>query len=186
MSPSLLARYGNSLRQFLAFGLVGGSGVLVNMAVVALANNVGHHFFDVDYQTPVFGILGTPFNVRWGHVYIWIAFVAAVTWNFLLNRYWTFRHEGRRAPILKEYAPFFLVGALANVGTTLIFTLLTNPTSPVYLPEPFFTDDGAFWTKRLYWAQAVAIICTMPVNFVVNKLWTFRAVRRRHAESLDS
>lgn len=177
----LYARYGHSLRQFLTFGLVGGSGVLVNMAVFALCNNIGHHLIDVDYRDVFFPLLSTRFNVRYGHLYVWIAFAVAVTWNFLLNRYWTFRAEGGRAPFLKEYLPFFLVGACANVGTTVIFTLLTNPTSPLYLPDPPFTDGGSFWLKRPYWAQAIAIVFTMPINFVVNKLWTFRAVRRRHA-----
>ena len=28
----------------------------------------------------------------------------------------------------------------------------------------------------------VTIVVTMPINFVVNKLWTFRAVRNRYQE----
>lgn len=177
----LYARHGHSLRQFITFGLVGGSGVLVNMAVFALCNNIGHHLLDVDYKSVLFPIAGTRFNIRYGLIYQWIAFAVAVTWNFLLNRYWTFRAEGSRAPFFKEYLPFFLVGACANLVTSGIFIALTNNTSPLYLPEPPFTDEGAFWLKRPYWAQAIAIVLTMPVNFVVNKLWTFRAVRRRHA-----
>lgn len=183
---NLYDRHGHSLRQFLTFGIVGGSGVLVNMAVFALCNNVAHHAFGVGYRAALFPIPGTAFNVRYGHLYVWIAFTVAVTWNFLLNRHWTFRAEGSRAPFLKEYVPFFLVGAFANLITTAIFTMLTNPTSPLYLPEPLFTDAGPFWAKRPYWAQAIAIVFTMPVNFVVNKLYTFRAVRRRHAASMVS
>ncbi len=60
----------------------------------------------------------------------------------------------------------------------------TNPTSPFYLPQPwFFTDDGPGLQARVYWAQLIQIVLVMPINFVVNKLWTFRAVRRRHAAS---
>ena len=182
----LYARHGHSLRQFVTFGAVGGSGVLVNMAVFALCSNVGHHLGDVNYRTVLFPILNTGYNVRFGHLFVWIAFAVAVTWNFVLNRYWTFRAEGSRAPFLKEYVPFFFVGARANVLTTVLFTVLTNPTSPIYLPEPPFSDDGDFWTKRPYWAQAIAIIFTMPINFVINKLWTFRAVRRKHAAGVAS
>lgn len=183
MSPAaFISRHSHSLKQFVSFGLVGGSGVLVNLAVYALANNVGHHFLHVGYNDPVANVFG-PFHLRYVHLYNIVAFVFAVTWNFVLNRYWTFRHEGQgqKAPFLKEYGPFFLTGLIANFGTLLILTLLTNPTSPLYLPKPFFTDDGPLWTKRPYWGQAIAIVCTMPINFVVNKLWTFRAVRRRHA-----
>ena len=177
----LYARHGHNVRQFVTFGVVGGSGVLVNMAVFALCSNIGHHFFGVDYRTVLFPLVGTGYNVRFGHLFVWIGFAVAVTWNFLLNRYWTFRAEGARAPFLREYLPFFLVGCVANLVTTALFTAFTNPTSPVFLSEPWMTDDGVFWTKRPYWAQAIAIILTMPINFVINKLWTFRAVRRKHA-----
>ena len=26
-----------------------------------------------------------------------------------------------------------------------------------------------------YWANAISIIVAMPINFVINKLWTFRS-----------
>ena len=52
----------------------------------------------------------------------------------------------------------------------------TNPTSPIYLPEPWF-NEGRGIQSREYWSQIFAIIVTMPINFVVNKLWTFRAVK---------
>ena len=39
-------------------------------------------------------------------------------------------------------------------------------------------DDGEDLGPVLeYWSQIFAIIVTMPINFVVNKLWTFRAVK---------
>ena len=34
--------------------------------------------------------------------------------------------------------------------------------------------------SREYWSQLLTILITMPINFIVNKLWTFRAVRNRH------
>lgn len=177
-------RYLRLTRQFVSFGLVGGSGVLVNLATLALCDNVGRHVFGVSHNDPLIrNLFGSSLNIGYDLLYVWIAFVVAVTSNFLLNRYWTFRHEGqgRKAPILHEYWPFFLTGAAANLATTALFILLTNPRSPGYLPAWFFTDNGPFWTRRIYWGQALAILCTMPINFVVNKLWTFRAVRARHA-----
>ena len=121
----LYARHGHNVRQFVTFGVVGGSGVLVNMAVFALCSNIGHHFFGVDYRTVLFPLVGTGYNVRFGHLFVWIGFAVAVTWNFLLNRYWTFRAEGARAPFLREYLPFFLVGCVANLVTTALFTAFT-------------------------------------------------------------
>lgn len=182
MSHSAFGRYSHSLKQFVSFGVVGGSGVIVNLVVFALANNIGHHLLGVSYQDAVANLVG-PFALRYKQLYNLAAFLVAVTWNFFLNRAWTFRGEGegQRAPFWHEYAPFLLTGFLANLGTMLILTALTNPTSPVYLPDALFTDGDPFWRKRAYWGQALAIVVTMPINFVVNKLWTFRAVRRRHA-----
>jgi len=96
-----------------------------------------------------------------------------------LNRHWTFRSVNR-APFMKEYLPFLLVGAVAQLVGFGILVALRNPASPVYLSSDFFVDDTPFWRRRLYWAQMIQIVLVMPVNFIVNKLWTFQAVRRRH------
>ena len=74
-----------------------------------------------------------------------------------------------------------LVGSVAQVLGLLILLALRNPQSPFYLASDFFVDDSPFWRRRLYWAQMIQIVLVMPINFVVNKLWTFRAVRNRHA-----
>ena len=73
-----------------------------------------------------------------------------------------------------------LLGA-AFFATKGIFIKLafTNPTSPLYLPEPWWHEDAGVHSRE-YWSQLLTIVLTMPINFVINKLWTFRAVRRRH------
>ena len=53
---------------------------------------------------------------------------------------------------------------------------LTNPTSPVYLPSPIFNDHEGL-RARAYWAQLFTIVLTMPINYLINKVWTFRAVK---------
>lgn len=187
MSPSsLVARYGNSARQFVKFGLIGGAGVLVNMATVAVAHNLFFHAFGVEDRDPFIPLPGTDLALRYYIVYAALAFLVANAFNFWWNRHWTFRDAGVRAPFMKEFVPFLTVGAVAQVVGFLILFLLRNTQSPLYLSHPFFTDTGPAYTKRLYWAQLIQIVLVMPINFVVNKLWTFRAVRRRHAESLGS
>nr|WP_269779594.1 GtrA family protein [Propioniciclava soli] len=118
--------------------------------------------------------------MRYYIVYAGIAFLVANLVNFLANRAWTFRHQGARAPFLTELLPFLTVGAAAQLVGFVILFALRNENSPLYLSAGFFTDDGPWWTKRLYWAQLIQIVLVMPINFVVNKLWTFRVVRRRH------
>lgn len=82
-----------------------------------------------------------------------IAFCFAVTNNFLWNRYWTFKasdgHVGFQA------ARFFVV-SIAALGFNLIV-----------LAALVGAGVGEFP------AQAIAIICATPLNFVGNKLWSF-------------
>lgn len=181
MSPaSLYARYGHVLRQFVKFGLVGGAGVVVNMIVTIVLNKLNGG--TVNAQRILFSIPGTAYNVRYT-TFVWVgAFVVAVFFNFVLNRYWTFRH-GPKAPFWREFWPFFSVGAVAAAAGIFIKIAFTNPTSPVYLPEPYWHENAGL-ASREYWAQLFTIFITMPINFVVNKLWTFRAVRRKHAGSV--
>ena len=114
---------------------------------------------------------------------MWVAaFLVANLFNFVLNRHWTFRH-GAKAPFWSEFWPFLTVGAVAAFAGIFIKVALTNPTSPAYLPAPWFHEDAGIQSRE-YWAQLLTIGITMPINFVVNKLWTFRAVRNRHTANL--
>lgn len=173
---ALWARYRNTLRQFVTFGFIGGLGVLVNQAVLVVSNVVGRDVFGVRYNQDVVNLFGTAYHIRFLHVYAIIAFFVANLFNFLLNRYWTFRGIAR-APFFKEYFPFLLVGSGAAAAGLLILTWLTKSEWP--LPSDVFDDSTGLRTK-LYWANLIQIVLVMPINFLLNKLWTFQAVRRRH------
>jgi putative flippase GtrA len=176
---SAFTRHRRSLRQFVQFGIIGGGGVAVNMVVVAICNQIGTYVGHVHDYDPAFPIPATTFNVRFYLVYALVAFVGANVFNFVLNRHWTFRSVNR-APFMKEFLPFLLVGAVAQLVGFGILVALRNPASPIYLSSDFFVDTVPFWRRRLYWAQIIQIVLVMPVNFIVNKVWTFRAVRKRH------
>ena len=77
-------------RLLLEFGLVGGFGVLVDMAVLT-CDKVGPDADSVAWRLPLTG-----FNVRWFHVYLTIAFMVANLWNFQINRWWTFERPALR------------------------------------------------------------------------------------------
>jgi putative flippase GtrA len=161
------------------FGVVGASGVLVNLLVVVLWNRLGPHPEALAVDLPF-----TQFNVRWYHVFSTTAFGVANLWNFQLNRWWTFR-SARRAPWRREYPPFLAVGLLAQVVGLGVLTLLMHPHSPLSLPADVLDDSTGFRT-RLYWAQLVAVLVVTPVSFVLNKIWTFRTVRTRDGLPLDA
>lgn len=152
------------------FGLVGGSGVLVNMLTVIVGNKVGPDENQVFFDLPL-----TSFNVRWYHVYATIAFLVANLWNFQLNRWWTFR-SAKHAGWGREYVPFMAVGLLGLAANLAILTLLMHPGS-IFSLSPTFFDDSTGFRTRFYWAQLIAIAIVTPLSFVLNKLWTFSAVR---------
>jgi putative flippase GtrA len=85
------------------------------------------------------------------------SFLVAVTSNYTWNRLWTFRD--RRAGVAAQGMRFFLV-SLGSLGANLVVLHLLISAGLGKLS-----------------AQAVAIVLVTPLNFVGNKLWSFR---RRH------
>jgi putative flippase GtrA len=82
------------------------------------------------------------------------SFLVAVTSNYTWNRIWTFR--GQRGHIAYQGLRFFVVSLVA---------LAAN--------EVFLTAFVAFGIGKIV-AQAIAVVLVMPINFVGNKLWSFR------------
>ena len=104
-----------------------------------------------------------------------VAFVVANVWNFQLNRHFTFR-SAKHSGWWREYGPFLAVGLVAQMVGLLLLTALMHPGSPISLPSSVFDDSTGLRTKY-YWAQLIMIAFTVPLSFVVNKLWTFSSVR---------
>lgn len=165
------ARVERNIRQFLKFGIVGGSGVFVNLAVAYVVRKAFLHLGGISEHSVFMNLLGTSFNIRWYHVYMTIAFMVANTWNYQFNRMWTFR--GSAGGWLKGLCKFMATGFVAFLVSQIVATLLMNPESPFALSSEIFDDSSGLRTK-FYWVSAIAIVISMPVNFVINKVWTFR------------
>lgn len=174
----LFVRHRHNWVLLIRFGLVGASGVLVNMLTLILVKRLGPHF-----DNAIIGLPASDFNIRWYHVYSTIAFVVANLWNFQLNRSWTFR-SSRHASWWREYWPFLMIGLLGQLIGLGLLTLLMHQGSFLALPTSIFDDSSGIRT-RLYWAQLIVIGLVTPLSFVLNKLWTFAAVRRGHPELAD-
>jgi putative flippase GtrA len=85
------------------------------------------------------------------------SFLVAVTNNYTWNRLWTF--HGERGHVAYQGARFFFVALLALIANLVALEALIA----VGLNEVA--------------AQAIAIVLVTPINFVGNKLWTFRRKR---------
>jgi putative flippase GtrA len=164
------ARGRRNLGLLFRFGVVGATGVVVNLATLVVLKRLGS-----DPDVAVVGLPFTALNVRWYHVFSTAAFLVANLWNFQLNRSWTFR-SSRHARWWAEYWPFLVVGLLGQVLGLLLLTSLMHPGSALALPTDLLDDSSGFRT-RLYWGQLIVIVVVTPLSFVLNKLWTFAAVR---------
>lgn len=120
--------------QLVRFGIVGGSGFVVNIAVYAVCV----HAAGLDYR--VASVL---------------AWVVAVLNNFMLNRHWTFDAAAGSARL--QGVRFFFVSLVAEGFSLALLTAFVQ---------------GAGIEKVA--AQALAVAAVMPLNFLGNKLWSFR------------
>lgn len=173
-----MTRHRRNVVLLLRFGVVGVSGVVVNLLVLVVLRRLGPHFDDA-----VLALGSSGFNLRWYHVYSTIAFLVANLSNFQLNRTWTF-HSTRAATWWREYWPFLVVGLGGQAVGLALLTLLMHPHSPLSLPADVF-DDSSGLRNRLYWSQLIVIGLVTPLSFVLNKLWTFAAVRTGRLELAD-
>jgi putative flippase GtrA len=82
------------------------------------------------------------------------SFLVAVTNNYTWNRLWTFR--GQRGHVGYQGLRFLVVSLLALGANELMLTVLVA------------ADVGKVV------AQAIAIVLVTPINFIGNKLWSFR------------
>jgi putative flippase GtrA len=181
-----IVRHRASLGQFIRFGLVGGSGVLVNFAVYYAARRISPLFWPsaASIKNVFHHLPGTTLNLRWYMVFSMLAFIVANLWNYQLNRVWTFRVVGHGAveqrPWWSGFGRFFAVGLLSQlVGMTVEFALL-NHNSPFQLSPRVF-DESTGLRNPGYWAHALMIIVTIPLSFLLNKFWTFRNQRKKAA-----
>ena len=83
-----------------------------------------------------------------------LAFLLAVANNYTWNRLWTFRRE--RAGVAAQGVRFLIVSLVALVANLLVLSTFVG------------------WGLPSLPAQAAAIVLVTPVNFLGNKLWSFR------------
>jgi putative flippase GtrA len=89
------------------------------------------------------------------HVAAAISFVVAAVSNYWWNRHWTFVHQ--KGHIGLQGARFFIVSLVAFAVNQLWLVVFI---------------DLLHWRKVV--SQAIAIVLVTPLNFLGNRLWSFR------------
>lgn len=150
------------LGRFLRFGIVGFSGVFVDLAVTYLLIEYAHWPRYLSNN---------------------VAIEAAIVNNFLWNDAWTFadvseRQKGWHAR-LKRFAKFNLVCLTGAVLQNVILTLVLLVPITSALPEILDGLTTADWTENagFYFAKVVAIALVTFWNFWVNLKLSWRQSR---------
>ncbi len=144
--------------RFLKFATVGAIGFGVDFLVFNLVRNV-------------LGLPPIPSNM--------LSFVAAVTSNFLLNRFWTYP-DSRTKPFLQQMGQYALVNVAGLAIRTGVFSLIHEPYVAVFdrVPLPFLPEH--FLGENL--ALATVVVIVMFWNFFVNRYWTYNDVESHPAK----
>ncbi|HXH89907.1 MAG TPA: GtrA family protein [Gaiellaceae bacterium] len=82
------------------------------------------------------------------------SFLVAVTNNYVWNRLWTFRDD--RGHIAYQGLRFLIVSGFALAANLVILHVLVQ-----------------LWDREVL-PQAIAIVLVTPLNFIGNKVWSFR------------
>jgi putative flippase GtrA len=150
------------INRFLKFSVVGIIGAVVDFGIFNLLANV-------------LGIGSVVSSV--------ISFSAAVTSNFLWNRYWTYP-DSRSKPVTQQIIQFTLVNLVGLVIRTPIFAFSEAPMirlseiliqlSQSILPESLASLgylNATVLGRNL--ALALAVIVVLFWNFFINRIWTY-------------
>jgi dolichol-phosphate mannosyltransferase len=135
-TSQLISLYFGLFGQFIKFCAVGGIGAAINLFALYFLVEFIHLWY-------IFGAA--------------VAFVMAVSSNFILNKRWTFDDRRKGLWAIKSYVKFFVI-SIAGLAINL---------SVLYLLVEYFSAWYIF-------AQVVAIVAATIWNFTGSKKWAFK------------
>lgn len=149
------------IRQFVKFGVVGAINSILNYIIYAVCINWGMHYIAANI----------------------IGFVIVIFNAYLLQKKFVFNKEGRKQQqtwwkvLLKTYLSYAFTGLLlTNFLSWLWIDVfdLTILLSPIYYATQSFFVWESVDTFVKYIAPFFNTIITIPINFLINKFWTYR------------
>ena len=152
VAPLIPMRYRNTVRQFLKFGVTGTIGAVVD-------------FSSYNFLTRIAGwdTILEPFGYKIIAANL-VSVLLAISSNFLLNKYWTFRNKEEGA-VLKQWSGYFALNSFTFILNQLITSFFT-----FHVP----VLEAFFGSQRDNVAKAIAIGCILFVNFLGSKFLIFR------------
>lgn len=177
---SMAGRFGlneKEAERFFKFAIVGAFGFVVDFVISNLLLNpftallaVGTplHDFLANYNLAdeqIIALAGTAAGT--------ISFVAAITSNFIWNRYWTYP-DSRSKSFRRQFAQFFFV----NILGIFIRAPLVGLTTPLFINFVASFPDLAEYANRLGFnlALMLSVVIVMFWNFFANRYWTYSDV----------
>jgi putative flippase GtrA len=161
----------NSLRlrremtRFLKFAVVGTLGAFIDFSTFNLLQ----------------GVLGVEYLLSGA-----ISFTAAVSSNFIWNRFWTYP-DSRSKPLSQQVTQFFLVNAVGLIIRIPVLALAERPMiqiarallsiappDPSWVPAAPVGLDPELIGRNL--ALAITVVIVLFWNFGVNRVWTYSDV----------
>lgn len=140
--------------RFFRFAIVGSIGAVVDFAVFNLLSQL----------LPIHAVIASMFS-----------FTAAVSSNFMWNRYWTYP-DSRSKHISQQIVQFFVVNLIGLAIRTPLFALSERVLVNLFnksLPAGFFVTP-VFVGHNV--ALAISILVVMLWNFFANRFWTYNDV----------
>ncbi|NDJ76577.1 MAG: GtrA family protein [Chloroflexi bacterium] len=168
---SISLRFGTKAKEverFLKFAIVGTIGAVVDFGVLNVLQATVLRPEDPNLQLKVSLATGT-------------AFVAAVTSNFIWNRYWTYP-DSRSRPISQQLVQFFIVNIIGLIFRLWFVHTLFGPFGNIGVDVLESSglasglDDAAESQLGTNIAQFFAVWIVMLWNFFVNRYWTYNDV----------
>lgn len=113
-----------------------------------------------------------------------LSFTAAVSSNFVWNRYWTYP-DSRSKPLARQASQFFLVSVIGLAIRTPLVALLEGPMTRVAERLLGLAGETALAQASLpapavlgaNLALATAVIVVLFWNFLANRFWTYSDVK---------
>ena len=135
----------NTLRQFVRFGMVGATNTLVSYAI---------------YVAVLQGFKASGVQYAYDYIVASVtAFVLSVLWSYMLNSAFVFKKKRSFLTVLSEIAKSYISYGLSGlvIANLILYALVDGLGISAYIS--FF----------------LVLVVTVPMNFLLNKFWTFKA-----------